>query len=330
MRSYKKALLFAACATGLLLAVGGCQEPDPPDPWGDIEFCACPELFDGGELDCEAEEDEGTRAGSGSEGEDSRVRCKLALSACAYYKLDKYRIIVDLGYGTVYQFPCVGEDDYVGHSPARRETENAVNISPPGPTFWIPYLAEDLFGVAYLRVSVFDTETGGWSYSGFSMYRALVSPEVTYQNTVWGNLRVQGDSAYVWHILPPERYYDHRVESNKRGWSFLGRLIEDWDPEKPIDWKPGEKEAHDALAREVSLSLPLVDGWEAHDVNLILSEGIRGWWDDDNPIESEVERLRNLPEHLRRSFTEAEYVRDALYPGYLHGDGFLEFKIRRR
>ena len=33
-------------------------------------------------------------------------------------------------------------------------------------------------------------------------YRALISPEVTYENTVWGKLRKQGDKTYhAWHVL---------------------------------------------------------------------------------------------------------------------------------
>ena len=243
MKPHKKTLLAAACATGLLLMLERCEFPTEPN----ITFGpdVCEELKDGGVLDC---------VGNGSS------HCELELNGCTYYKLGKYRILVDLDEGTVYQRPRIVEN-YDEHSPVRKETESTVNLTPPSPDFRRPYLVESLFGAVRLRVSIFDTETKKWAYSDFAMYLALVSPEVTYENTVWGKLRKQGDSTYyAWHVVPRESYEAYK----KAHENFKGRRIEDWDPEKPIDWQPGEKEAHDALAQEVSLSLPLAGGYETY------------------------------------------------------------------
>ena len=70
------------------------------------------------------------------------------------------------------------------------------------PLFNYTYVTPDLFSAVHLKVSVFDTEERKWKYSEFSMYRTWVSPEVTCENTVWGKVRKQGNSAYAWHVLP--------------------------------------------------------------------------------------------------------------------------------
>ena len=302
MKPHKKTLLAAACAAGLM--IGGCQS----DPWADLgNPDECEELTNGGVLDCEDEKGE---------------PCKLELNECTYYRLGKCRVIVDLGYGHIYQRPyAVG--NYNEHSPARRETENSVAFTPASTGLEPPESVGDLFGAVHLRVSIFDTETKKWSYSEFAMYRAWVSPEVTYKNTVWGRVRKQGAKTYAWHVLPWKeaeayrRFY--KYPDGRFSESEFGKRIENWSLEKPINWQPGEKEAHDALAEEVSLRLPLAENWEAYDLNFIFEE----------VYHSHVnlkyrEHLESFPEHLRRSFTQAEYDTTDL------SDGFLEFKIRRR
>ena len=305
MRLHTKTLLLAACATGLLFAAGGCwinpYSGDPPKP------DACGELSDGGALDCQN--------GEGA-------RCKLELNKCTYYRLGRYRVIFDLGYGSVYERPNA-VPDYGKHSPARRETENVTDTSPAFPRFKVPESVSDLFGAVRLKVSIFDTKTRKWSHLESSAYRALVSPGATYENTVWGRARKQGGNIYVWHVLPwkeVEAYsdlYSHEGRFYKS--EFRGRM-DHWAPGRPIHWQSGEKEAHDELAKHVSLGLPLVDGWEAYDLNFIFGEAFH--WCRES--EHDCGRIKSFPEHLRLSFTEVEYDTTGAE------DGFLEFKIRKR
>ena len=152
------------------------------------------------------------------------------------------------------------------------------------------------------------------------MYRAWVSPEVTYENTVWGKLRKQGDTTYAWHVLPHAKYLAY----TKLIYDLEGEegAIRNWNPEKPIEWRPGEKEAHDELTKHMSLSFPLADGWEAYDLNFVFGSVYRLCRESDY----DCEEVKSFPGHLRRSFTEIEYDSTSTK----RSDGFLEFKIRKR
>ena len=144
---------MAACATGLMIWAAGCGFVADFFAIGGEEFHpdVCEELTNGGVLDCQKAEDDS---------------CRLVLNECTYYRLGKYRNLVDLGsdVGAVYYRPYAVEN-YDGHSPARRETESAVDTSPAEPRFKCPYTFSDLFGAVHLKVSVFDTEERKWKYS---------------------------------------------------------------------------------------------------------------------------------------------------------------------
>ena len=273
-------------------------------------------------------------------GDDSEP-CEVVPNSCTYYSLGKYRIIFDRDWGIYasrYPYHILPADgtvelDYDKHSPARQEIENSTDnyriipgnyriIPGLGSTLNAPEYVSDLLQSVKLRTSVFDTEKDhwfdrrrdNWSYSEFLAYRALVSPKVTYRNTPWGKMRKQGDSTYVWHVLSLDKYEEYWDKSTEywsrvghpeeHPWSFFSnKKIDDWDPEEPIDWQPGEKEAYDALAEEVSLSLPLSDDWETYDLEFIFGKryhrccGLTEGW----------ARVDTLSQHLRRSFTEAKY-----------------------
>ena len=264
-----------------------------PDPEG------CAELTDGGTLDCLEEGDE---------------PCELAIGQCTYYRLGKYRILVEMGIGEVYQRRRAVEN-YDDHSPARRELKSGTETEPePEYYFDAPFYTKSLPGSVWLKLAIFDTEAKKWTYSDFAVYNALVSPEVTYENTVWGKLRKQGDETYfAWHVVPRKSYETYRDVPVSPG-----RRIEDWDPEKPMDWQPGEKEAHDALAREVSLNLPLAGGYEAYGLGFTL-----GW--NYHP-----DLYSDTPGHLAASFGEDWRDSRQLKYNYEFGEDTLKFNIRKR
>ena len=309
MKPHKKTLLVAACAAGLMMGLWGCVSQAGtialllwgtgiielnPDPEG------CAELTDGGTLDCLEEGDE---------------PCELAIGQCTYYRLGKYRILVEMGEGEVYQRRSPVEN-YDDHSPAREELKSRTELDPP-PEYYFdaPFYVDELPGSVWLKLGIFDTETEKWAYLDFSTYRAPVSPEVTYENTVWGKLRKQGDETYyAWHVVPRKSY-----EAYEKAYDGVARKVSDWDPEKPIHWQPGEKEAHDALAKEVSLSLPLPGEYEAYGLGFTFGAGYHppSFLHD------------GTPGHLVASFTED--WRDSRLLKYTgeYGEDTLKFNIRK-
>ena len=176
----------------------------------------------------------------------------------------------------------------------------------------------ELPGSVWLKLSVYDTETKKWAYSDFATYLALVSPEVTYENTVWSKLRKQEDETYhAWHVVPRKSYEAYKKVYDGFEEDAI-RWVENWDPEKPIEWQPGEKEAHDALAREVSLSLPLAGEYEAYDLGFILGRG----YHPDLYVET--------PGHLKVTFGSMWQDSKLLKYNNVRGEDTLRFKIRRR
>ena len=158
-----------------------------------------------------------------------------------------------------------------------------------------------------------------------SLYRALVSPEVTYENTVWGKLRKKGETTcYAWHVIDTKKV-DEAAPWNR----FPHIWLFEWDPNRPVVWPPGAKEVYDELAESVSLTIPLTEKWEAYDLEFTPTVGRPTWARD----------CHLLPEHVRQSLVsgrcEAVQETERMYTatGPCHGYDVLPtlcFSLRRR
>ena len=216
-------------------------------------------------------------------------------------RLGDYEVRMSIPFGVV-----SSPNTYIPSTPLDHSTDTA--------RYRTPKFLWDLITSTSLRVEVYNfgdrrVYPQALSRLDFALYRALVSPEVTYKNTVWGKLRKRGSSTYyAWHAIDFRKighpYTFSPIPGKIRDvpWlRFPHYILSKWNPNHSITWSPGVKEVYDDLAKHVSLTIPLTEEWEAYDLEFIPTVGRPPWAEDTH-----------LPEHVRQSFVpgNCEAVQD--------------------